>query len=89
MRLVVNNEDPLPNGLESTLPPSGVVAEFGSSVLAGNMTPGGEMKLHLLVPFNQVPLAQALFKFVGGAMFKVTFERVAVDELPEGGWNDS
>lgn len=84
MKLVVSNGESI-SGIDKPVP-QGLVAEFGAAVLGGNLTPGGEMKLHLLIPFAQVPNVQPIFKHVGGVMFKVTVERVTVDEMPEGGW---
>lgn len=77
-----------PTGIDLTLvssddPP---VAEFGAYVVTSRNRPGGEMNLTFGVPFDQVMNAMPLMRFVGGVVFKITVERVPMEELPEPGW---
>lgn len=64
----------------------GPVAVFAAYVTGQTMAPGGEMKLHLGIPFTQVPHVMPVMQFVGGVQFEVTVRRVPVEQLPEPGW---
>lgn len=62
------------------------IAIFGAAINSGSLLAGGEMKAHLLIPFDQVPNAMPVFQYVGGVVFEVTVRRVPRDQLPEPGW---
>lgn len=59
---------------------------FGAAVANGTVMAGGDMKLHLLIPFDQIPNVMPVLQYVGGAMFEVTMRRVPREQLPEPGW---
>ena len=88
-RVTVEASDPTqtPKGIDLSLVESKPVAIFGAAIVAGTINSGGEMKASLIVPFAQIPNLMPVFQYVGGVMFKVTVERVSVDDMPEGGWD--
>lgn len=89
MKVSVEHEDPrqIPRGVDlSIVRDDPTVARFGAAILTGTMTAGGEMKLQMLVPFDQVPNVVPVMQFVGGVVFEVTVRRVPRDELPKAGW---
>lgn len=73
-------------GVDLQVLPEEPVAVFAAYIVGQAMSPGGEMKLHLGVPFAQVPHAMPVMQYVGGIQFEVTVRRVPVEELPEPGW---
>lgn len=88
MKVSVEHENPrqIPLGVDLYVVPDQPVAQFGAAILTGTMTAGGEMKLQLLIPFDQVPNVVPVMQFVGGVVFEVTVRRVPRDELPKAGW---
>ncbi len=62
------------------------VTSFGASVHSGVVSPRGEMRLGLLVPYSQVPRVMPIMAHAGGVVFEFTVRRIPVEELPESGW---
>ncbi len=66
-----------------------VSASFTASVLGQASNPMGEMTLRLSVPFDQVPNAMRLLRYVGGTMFEWTVREVSFGEGPASEWDDA
>jgi len=73
-------------GVDITVVDDRVVTRFGAYVDSTHMMAKGDMKLHLVVPYEQVPHVMPLMAEVGGLQFEITVRRVPVDQLPEPGW---
>lgn len=90
MKVEVEPDDPrtTPLGTSLTSHSNGQspIAVFGAAVASQHMNPGGDMKVTLIVPFDQVPNVMPVMRYVGGVTFEVTIRRVPMDELPEPGW---
>lgn len=76
-----------PPGLDlHVVDPDEPVAIFAASVGGATIAPGGDAKLILVVPFDQIPRMMPVMQHVGGAMFEVRINRVPSDEMPGSGW---
>jgi hypothetical protein len=89
MKIEVDESDPrhLPIGIDSSPPiDPAIVAVFGAAVESQRMSAGGDMKVTMIVPFDQVLNVMPVMQFVGGVCFEITVRRVPKDQLPEPGW---
>ena len=77
----------VPPGLDLyVVDPDEPVAQFGASVNNASISPGGDARLTLIVPFDQIPRMMPVMQHVGGATFQVTIARVPADDMPGSGW---
>lgn len=76
-----------PPGLDlHVVDPEEPIAIFAASVNTASIAPGGDAKLTLTIPFDQIPRMMPVMQHVGGAAFQVTFVRVPAAEMPGSGW---
>lgn len=86
---LVSDFDDQPPGIDLHVWDSDVpVAVFAAYIQGAALTPGGDAKLHLGIPFAQIPRVVPVMQHVGGVVFEVTVRRVAPEDLPEPGWSN-